>query len=258
MAPDYAERLSTLETCLGIEFRDRSLLIQALTHRSYLNEHAEHSVGHNERLEFLGDAVLAIIVVEHLFRTYPKEDEGTLTERRARLVNGAMLGSIAATWDLDDCLLMARGQAREPRDSKARKYIRANAFEAILGALYLDQGMGACRFFVDMHVLRQLPQIMTEPGNPKEELQVLVQERFACTPIYTVVKAWGADHDKRFRIAVVAQGIQLADAEGTSKHEAETAAAAAALATIATWENRLMERERRPCTARNSGKDAGS
>ncbi len=222
--------LATLETKLKVQFSNKELLRQALVHRSYLNEHPNFGLSHNERLEFLGDAVLELAVTEFLYATYPNP-EGDLTNWRASLVNAKTLSEIALSLGVDDAVLLSRGEAKDA-NSKARLSILANAFEAIIGALYLDQGFAPCQKFISDHVLPKLPYIIEHRLylDPKSRLQEASQERLSVTPSYRVLEEWGPDHDKHFRVAVLFQDEQIAVGEGASKQEAQVKAAEAALA----------------------------
>src|SRR3990167_3244288 len=163
--------LKKLESILGVSFQDPSLLEQALVHRSYLNENPNFALGHNERLEFLGDAVIELIVTEYLYSTYPNP-EGELTNWRASLVNAKMLSEIAASLSLNDYLYLSRGEAKEV-NTKARQYILANAFEAVVGALYMDQGFAVCEAFIGRVLLPKLPYILKHElyRDPKSRFQ---------------------------------------------------------------------------------------
>jgi len=218
-----------LEKGLGIEFKNKDLLIQAFCHRSYLNENPGFYLGHNERLEFLGDAVLELVVTEKLYENYPEKPEGDLTNWRAALVNAKILSEIAKGLDFNDFILLSRGEAKEI--GKARQYILANSFEAFVGALYLDQGYGVCRDFIDGHLVKELPEII-EKGlfkDAKSKFQEQAQEKEGITPTYKVLEEWGPDHDKHFVIGVFLENRQIAKGEGSSKQEAEEDAAKHAL-----------------------------
>lgn len=221
---DFAE----LEKILGISFKDQSLLKQALTHRSYLNENPDWPLGHNERLEFLGDAVIEIAVTEHLFRRY-QNPEGELTAFRAALVNAEHLSKIASELDINRFLLLSRGEAKE--FGRSRQEILANVFEAVVGALYLDQGYEAAAALLERTVLQRLPAIIDEGlwRDPKSRLQEEAQERFGVTPSYNVLREWGPDHAKRFLVAVYFGEEEIARGEGSSKQEAEIQAATEAI-----------------------------
>lgn len=213
----------------GIGFKDKTLLKQAFTHRSYLNENPETDLQHNERLEFLGDAVLELIVTESLYKNYKDKPEGELTMWRAALVNARMLAEVAKELNLGDYLFLSQGEAKE--QGKARDYILANAMEAVIGALYLDQGLKVCKKIIEQYVLSKLPHVLEEKlfEDAKSRFQELAQEKTGITPAYTVLKEWGPDHEKHFRVGVSLEKDLVAEGEGTSKQEAEQAAARAAL-----------------------------
>lgn len=213
----------------GIAFKDQGLLRQAFTHRSYLNENPETVLSHNERLEFLGDAVLELVVTESLYQQYPEKPEGELTTWRAALVNARMLSEIAKDLNLGNYLLLSKGEARET--GKARDYILANAMEALIGALYLDQGLKMCKKVIERYVLSRLPRVLEEKlfEDAKSRFQEIAQEKTGITPSYQVAAEWGPDHEKHFRVAVLLGKDLIAEGEGTSKQEAEQEAARAAL-----------------------------
>lgn len=220
---------SKLEEKLDIKFANQDFLIQALTHRSYLNEHPSFRLGHNERLEFLGDAVLELVVTENLYANYPNP-EGELTNWRAALVNAIMLSKIAQELELEEFLLLSRGEARD-KGSKARQFILANAFEAVIGAIYLDSGYDACEKFIKNCLLPQLPHILKHKlyQDPKSRFQEVAQEVVGITPNYRVLEEFGPDHAKTFTVGVFLGGELVARGEGTSKQEAQVEAAAKAL-----------------------------
>ena len=217
------------EKQIDVTFKNKELLKQAFTHRSYLNENPESGLQHNERLEFLGDAVLELIVTEHLYKSYPDKPEGELTTWRAALVNARMLAIVAKDLKLGDYLLLSHGEARET--GKARDYILANATEALLGALYLDQGLKACKIIIEQYVLSKLPQVLEEKlfEDAKSRFQELAQEKTGITPSYQVLKEWGPDHEKNFQVGVTVGKDLIAKGQGMSKQEAEQDAAKAAL-----------------------------
>jgi ribonuclease-3 len=218
-----------LEQKIGVRFKNRDLLVQAFTHRSYLNENPGHNMGHNERLEFLGDAVLELVVTEHLYHEFPNP-EGDLTNLRASLVNARALAEVALGLDFDSCMLLSRGEAKDA-NSKARHSILANALEALIGALYLDQGIDASKRFIDTFVLAKLPTILSTQAyrDPKSMFQELAQKNVNITPSYKVLAEWGPDHDKHFRIGIYLDEEEIAIGEGPSKQEAQVAAAMRAL-----------------------------
>lgn len=218
-----------LEKTIDTTFRDQNLLTQALVHRSYLNENPTFPFDHNERLEFLGDAVLELTVTEHLFRTYPNP-EGELTNWRAALVNAKMLAKLAKDIDIESFLFLSRGEAKD-RNSKARDYILANAFEALIGALYLDGGYDTAKKFVEQFVLPQLPDILSNKLylDPKSAFQEAAQEKMGVTPHYEVIEETGPDHNKQFVVVVMIGADRIATGEGSSKQEAQEHAARAGL-----------------------------
>lgn len=228
---------SILEKRLGVEFKNQDLLKQALVHRSYLNENPAFHLPHNERLEFLGDAVLELAVTEYLYNTYPNP-EGELTNWRAALVNAKILSEIIKDIGIEEFLFLSRGEAKDA-GSKARQIILANAFEAIVGAIYLDQGMEAAGGFISRVVLSRLPHIIEAELyiDAKSRFQELVQDKLAITPTYRVLKEQGPDHARHFRIGVYIRDTLIAEGEGLSKQDAQMAAAAAALKT--DWEGRV-------------------
>ena len=218
-----------LEKKLGLKFKNKNLLQQAFTHRSYLNENPDFKLEHNERLEFLGDAVIELIVTEHLYKEYPEKMEGDLTNWRAALVNAKMLTSVAEELGFNDFLLLSRGEAKEL--GKARAYILANTFEAFLGALYLDSGFKPCDEFVKKNVLKNLAGIIKDGSykDAKSKFQEEAQERVSTTPSYKVIKESGPDHEKNFIVGVYLDKELVAEGQGLSKREAEEAAAELAL-----------------------------
>ena len=222
---------SKLEKKLGIKFKDKKLLIQAFVHRSYLNENSDFELGHNERLEFLGDAVIEQAVTGYLFKKYPKDPEGKLTSWRAALVNSKMLAKIAEELGFNDFLLLSQGETKGR--GKSRQYILANTFEAFVGSLYLDQGMKPCKGFLEKHLVKELPYII-EAGlskGSKSLFQEEAQEKAGITPSYNILKEWGPDHKKKFLVGVYLEKKLIAEGEGMSKQEAEEEAAKKALKT---------------------------
>jgi ribonuclease-3 len=214
----------------GISFKDEALLTKAFTHRSYLNESHPGVKEHNERLEFLGDAVLELSVTDHLFREYPGHTEGDLTSYRAALVNAVILGRIAEDLGMNECLLLSRGEARDT--GRARATILANTFEAVVGALYLDQGYAAADAFIAKHVVPHMKEVLEKGAyrDAKSAFQEFAQAKYGITPRYSTVKAEGPDHDKHFVVSVSVGDVEVAQGEGKSKQEAEQAAAEKALA----------------------------
>lgn len=217
------------EKKLGLKFKNKDLLTQAFCHRSYLNENPDFGLEHNERLEFLGDAVIELIVTEYLYKEYPGKPEGDLTNWRAALVNAKMLTSVAEETGFNDFLLLSRGETKEL--GKARAYILANTFEALIGAIYLDAGYQEAEKFIKKYLLVKLPGIIKEKlyKDSKSQFQEEAQEKAQITPSYKVVKEWGPDHQKRFVVGVFLGDELVAEGEGSSKQEAEESAAKNAL-----------------------------
>jgi ribonuclease-3 len=217
---------SSLEEAVGVKFKNVDLLQQAVVHRSYLNEHPDFGLPHNERLEFLGDAVLEIVVTESLFDDFKTTPEGDLTNWRASLVNYKMLAQVANELDIEKYLYLSKGEAKD-KNSKARQYILANAMEAIIGAIYLDQGIKVTRKFVKTFILSKLDNILTNKLylDPKSKFQEKAQEIYGITPHYQVLSESGPDHDKKFVVGLYLNEEQISQGEGTSKQEAQVAAA---------------------------------
>src|SRR3990167_4724468 len=216
--------LSQLEQKIKLQFKDRNLLQSAMTHRSYLNENRRWPLPHNERLEFLGDAVLELITTEYLYRNFPNP-EGELTNLRSALFNYKMLSEISAELELDKYILLSKGESKDI--GRARQVIMANAIEALIGAIFLDSGFTAAETFVNEFVIRHLENIVTA-GNildPKSKFQELTQEKLGVTPHYKVLAEWGPDHNKNFEVGVFVNEKQIAKGTGSSKQEAEIAAA---------------------------------
>lgn len=221
--------LGGLEKILGVKFSDQQILLSAITHRSYLNEHREATQEHNERLEFLGDAVLELVVTDYLFNKYKEKPEGELTAVRAALVNTSSLSESSAQLGLNDFILMSKGEAKDT--GRARQYILANAFEACIGAIYLDQGYDAARGFVSERLFHKTDIIVERRlwQDPKSRFQELSQEHVSVTPTYELISQVGPDHDRVFTIGVYLNKDKVAEGEGRSKQEAEQAAAEAAI-----------------------------
>lgn len=228
------KELSVLENKLDIKFKNKDLLLQALTHRSYINENPAAGLEHNERLEFLGDAVLELVVTEDLYENY-QNPEGELTNWRAALVRAEMLSRVAGNLGLNDCLRLSRGEAKDV--GRARQYILANALEALIGAIYLDQGYEAAKRFVRKDIICYLPEILEQGAyrDAKSVFQEEAQERVGITPTYEVLKEWGPDHAKHFQVGVFLNSELVAEGEGVSKQEAQLEAAKKAL-EVKKWE----------------------
>jgi ribonuclease III len=217
-----------IKALTGLEPKNLDFYISAFTHRSYLNEHRSFALPHNERLEFLGDAVLELISTEHLYKEYD-HPEGELTNFRSALVNYKKLSEIAKTIGLEPHLMMSRGEAKDT--GRARQVILANTIEALIGAIYLDLGYEAAQEFITKHILVELPSIITTQKylDPKSQLQELVQEKFGVTPTYGVISESGPDHEKIFVVASFMGGKEIGRGEGPSKQEGEISAAENAL-----------------------------
>lgn len=220
------KNFSKLEKEIGVEFKNKDLLKQAVVHRSYLNEHPSFGISHNERMEFLGDAVLEIIVTEHLFFSFPDTPEGDLTNWRASLVNSKMLAEIAAEIKLEDYLYLSKGEAKD-KNSKARQYILANAVEALIGAIYVDQGIRSSKKFVKAKILSKLDFILSHKLylDPKSKFQEKAQEESGVTPHYRVLKETGPDHNKIFEVGLYIGEELIEKGRGSSKQEAQVEAA---------------------------------
>ncbi len=213
---------------LGVTFNNIDLLLTAFTHRSYLNEHKKTVHEHNERLEFLGDAVLELVVTEYLYTNYA-EPEGILTNWRSSLVRTESIGAAAARYDFESLLRLSRGEKRGTE--RARAQILANSFEAVIGALYLDQGYEAARRFITKSILSTFKDIL-ESGSwmdSKSHLQELAQSRETATPVYKVMDEQGPDHDKTFVVGVYVSGKLRGRGTGPSKQAAQQKAAEVAL-----------------------------
>lgn len=217
--------LGELEARIGVTFRNKDLLEQAMVHRSFLNEHPSFRLGHNERLEFLGDAVLELVVTEHLYRNF-ENPEGEMTNWRAALVNSLMLAEYAKEIELEQHLLLSRGEAQDSQ-KKARTFILADAFEALIGAVYLDQGFAVAATFITTHILKHLPRILEHKLylDPKSRFQEASQDQLSVTPVYKVLSETGPDHAKEFRVGVYLGEELVAEGAGSSKQEAQVAAA---------------------------------
>lgn len=218
------EKISLLESILGVHFKNKDLLKCALTHRSYLNEHPECSWENNERLEFLGDAILEFSVSEHLFKKF-KKSEGEMTNLRAAIVKSETLSEIAEELGIEKFLLLSKGEKND--NGRSRRYIMANALESIIGAIFIDQGLAKADFFVKNKVLLKLPEIIKdkEIKDPKSRFQEMAQDKFSVTPNYKIIKESGPEHEKEFVMGACLEEKLIAEGEGFSKQEAEEEAA---------------------------------
>lgn len=228
---------STFEKKLDLKFKNKDLLTQAFVHRSYLNENPGFNLDQNERLEFLGDAVLELIVTEELYKRYPEKSEGELTNWRASLVNAKMLTSVAEELNFNDFLLLSKGEMKEL--GKARQYILANTFEALIGSIYLDSGYEPAEKFIKKYLIVKLSDIIKNGSyrDAKSQFQEEAQDRVSITPVYKVIKEWGPDHQKNFTVGVFLAEELVANGEGSSKQEAEESAAKQGL-EVKGWNNK--------------------
>ncbi|HEY0221156.1 MAG TPA: ribonuclease III [Candidatus Paceibacterota bacterium] len=222
---DYAE----LEKIIDINFTDKGLLQQAFVHRSYINENKGSGLSHNERLEFLGDAVLELIITDFLFKKYTDKPEGELTAYRSALVNADTCAKIATTLHINDYLLLSKGESKDV--GRARQYILANALEALIGAIYLDQGLDSATVFIEKNFMPLIDEIISDGSfiDAKSLFQEKSQEFDGITPSYKTVKESGPDHEKKFTVGVYVGKDLIATGEGKSKQDAEQAAAKEAL-----------------------------
>ena len=220
------KNFSLLEKTIGIKFKNKNFLIQSVVHRSYLNENPKFKLYHNERLEFLGDAVLEIIVTEFLYKNYPKTPEGDLTNWRASLVNSKMLAMVAKEINLEKYLFLSKGETKD-KNTKARQYIVANAVEALIGAIYLDQGIKKSEKFVKKYMLSKLDNILSNELflDSKSKFQEKSQEVYKITPHYKVLKESGPDHKRIFEIGLYLKNKLITKGKGSSKQEAQVDAA---------------------------------
>ena len=216
-----------LQNQLGVNFKNTDLLKQALVHRSYLNEHPDFPVGHNERLEFLGDAVLEIVVTEFLYLNFTDTPEGDLTNWRASLVNAKMLYEIARELNIEECLYLSKGESRD-KNKKSRQFILANAVEAIIGAIYLDLGIDIAKNFILKNVVSKLDDILRNQSylDPKSHFQEKAQEMKGITPHYQILDEEGPDHAKIFTVGLYLDEELISTGQGSSKQEAQVDAAA--------------------------------
>jgi ribonuclease-3 len=226
--PDWKD----LESRLSLKFKNRDLLKQALIHTSYLNENPGIGLGSNERLEFLGDAALGVVVAHQLYAEYPDVDEGTLTELRAHLVRRDTLARAAARFDLGEYLQLGRGE--DAAGGRRRPTNLARAYEALVGAMFLDGGIARVRAFVRRSLGDEFKKLRSSgmPYDPKSRLQEVIQSKWQTTPSYRLLKTEGPDHARRFTVQVVVSGKPLGTGEGRSKQMAEKEAAQEALKGI--------------------------
>lgn len=227
----YFRDLAPVEEKIGVAFKNKDLLTQALVHRSFLNENRDFPLGHNERLEFLGDAVLELVVTDHLYRNY-QNPEGELTNWRASLVNSHMLAALTSELDIEEFLYLSRGEQKDSH-SKARLKILANVFESLVGAIYIEHGYDTAKDFISRRLLVKLEHILENKLylDPKTYFQEAAQEQMSITPVYKVLTEDGPDHDKHFTVAVYLHADKVAEGEGSSKQEAQVNAARKAIET---------------------------
>lgn len=222
------KKLSELEKILGTKFKNKNLLKQALIHRSYLNEHPDFSSANNERLEFLGDAVLELIITKFLYENF-KQSEGKLTSFRSSLVNTKSLAETAAKLKINQYLYLSKGEAKSK--GRAREVILANTFEALIGAIYLDQEFNQAEKFIHQHLLPRLDIVLKHQlyEDPKSKFQEIAQDKLKITPTYKTIKESGPDHAKKFTVGAFLKKKLIATGAGKSKQEAEVKAAQKAL-----------------------------
>jgi ribonuclease-3 len=227
-------QFSDFEKKINVSFKDKNLLKQAFIHRSYINENSGTGLSHNERLEFLGDAVLEIIVTDFLFKKYPTYAEGELTALRSALVNAIIISSIALEIGMNEYLLLSKGESKD--NGKARQYILANTYEALVGAIYLDQGYDVADKFITKTLLPHTEEIVSKKlwRDAKSLVQEKAQEFVNVTPMYKVLNETGPDHDKHFTVGIYFGHDLIAEGKGKSKQEAEQKAAEAAL-KVRNW-----------------------
>ncbi len=217
------------EKKINITFKNKDILKQAFVHRSYLNENKDFPIGHNERLEFLGDAVLELVITDYLYKKFPDKTEGEMTSLRSALVNANTLYAVGVDLSINDFLLLSRGEAKDT--GRARQYILANTIEAIIGAIYLDQGYEKSKDFIHASITPLIDKIIDEDLwiDSKSLFQEKSQEHDGITPVYKTIKEIGPDHDKHFTVAVYLKNDLIAQGEGDSKQDAEQMAARNAL-----------------------------
>ncbi len=222
-------QFSDFEKKIKVVFKNKNLLKQAFTHRSFINENPATSLSHNERLEFLGDAVLELIVTDFLYKKYPQYAEGELTALRSALVNAIIISEIASQIGMNDYLLLSKGEAKD--FGKARMYILANTYEALVGAMYIDAGYEVTNKFITKTLLPKTEEIVNKKlwRDAKSLVQEKAQEFVSVTPAYKVLLQSGPDHDKHFTVGIFFGGDLVAEGKGKSKQEAEQSAALCAL-----------------------------
>ncbi len=218
-------KLEDFEKKTNIIFKNKDILKQAFIHRSYINENPRTNLHHNERLEFLGDAVLELVVTDFLYSKYKNHNEGDLTAYRSALVNAVTLSEVANELSFNDLIMLSKGEAKDL--SRARSSILADAYEAYVGAIYLDLGYEQARNFIEKTVLIKTEEIIKKGAykDAKSFVQEKSQEKFGITPSYKILSEEGPDHDKIFTVAICFGNDVIAEGTGKSKQEAETSAA---------------------------------
>ncbi len=221
--------LKDFQNIIGVDFKNESLLKQAFIHRSYINENRNSGLSHNERLEFLGDAVLELVITDFLYKKYTDKAEGEMTSYRSALVNADTCASIATKINMGDYLLLSKGESKDT--GRARQYILANALEALIGAIYLDQGMEKAKDFIEKYFIPMIEDIISQGSHvdSKSLFQEKAQEFLGVTPSYKTIKETGPDHDKKFTVGVYVGKELISTGEGKSKQDAEQNAAKEAL-----------------------------
>lgn len=228
--------LTEFEKKIKVKFNDIGLLEQALTHRSYVNEHGGSYWDHNERIEYLGDAVLELVVSDHLYNKFPKEKEGVLTAYRSALVNTMTISTAAKNLGTNDFLRLSKGEKKDK--GRARDFILADVFEAIIGAIYLDQGYENAKKFISENIFHLTEEVIKKRlwQDSKSYFQEKAQEIVNITPTYKVLEETGPDHDKKFKVGAFLGEEMVAEGEGVSKQIAEQNAANSGLETKG-WNN---------------------
>ena len=223
--PDFEQ----FQKNINVTFSDKALLQQSFVHRSYINENKSSGLNHNERLEFLGDAVLELVITNFLYNAYPEKDEGSLTAYRSSLVNADTCAAIARAIGMEEYLLLSKGESKDT--GRARQYILANALEALIGAIYLDQGLALAKEFIEKYFTPLIENIISAGSfiDAKSLFQEKAQEFDGFTPSYKTIRETGPDHEKKFTVGVYVGKDKVAEGEGKSKQDAEQEAAKAAL-----------------------------
>lgn len=226
-----AEQLPEIEEKLGYRFKEKSHLILAFVHRSFFNENKNYGMQTNERLEFLGDSVLGLIVSDYLYAHFPKEEEGHLSHLRSQLVEAGSCSTLLTQLNIASYILLGKGERMN--DGRGRETILADLFEAIMGAIYLDGGLEAARTFFFTHFSQKIHSIAVDPGrNWKAELQDFSQKKYQKPPVYKIIKESGPDHSKIFDVVVLVGEKEEGTGQGSSKKQAEQAAAENAISKL--------------------------